>query len=281
MTEYRFARTFLAGCLIVSLPSVAQAKATPAQARTLAALERELDQLDSDLTHAEDVAAIRKLQREYGFFIDKGLWEDLSALFTEDARASYPAGVFIGKASIREHIWRNVGDGSIGIKDGRVYNHMVLQPVIDVAGDGQTAKGRWRVLAMIGRFANPQANQAGQASWAGGIYENIYVKQAGVWKIQDLRYYNDFAAPYEGGWGKVEPLATPAASTGPTSDNSESPTVAILPGLTGTSAPPSRSRFKLAHPADAPRDDPCAGYPAPCIQPFHYANPVSGRENAK
>jgi hypothetical protein len=239
------------------------AAVTPAQAKTLAGLQRELDQLEAELIQTEDVSAIRKLQREYGFFIDKGLWEDLSALFTDDARASYPAGVFVGKASIREHIWRNVGDGTIGIKDGRVYNHMVLQPVINVAPDGRTAKGRWRVLAMIGRLADPSSDRPGQATWAGGIYENVYVKQDGVWKIKDLRYYNDFAAPYEGGWAKVAPIVPVEGAS----------------SASAATAAPTRSRFTLAHQPDQPRDEACPGYPAACIQPFHYDNPVSGRKN--
>jgi hypothetical protein len=255
----------LTACCLSLAGQAGNAAVTPAQSRALARLQRELDQLDAELTRAEDVAAIRKLQREYGFFIDNGMWEDLASLFTDDARTSYPAGVFIGKASIREHIWRNVGDGSIGIKDGRVYNHMVLQPVVDVAADGKTAKGRWRVLAMIGRLADPENGRPGQASWAGGIYENIYVKQDGVWKIKDLRYYNDFAAPYEGGWAKVAPIGSPPGGAAGTN--------------VAATASPERRRFSLAHEPDQPRDDPCPGYPAACIQPFHYDNPVSGRKN--
>lgn len=257
-----------AGCVGI-WGQAAHAAVTPAQARTLAELQQELDQLESDLTQAEDVAAIRKLQREYGFFIDKGLWEDLSSLFADDARASYPAGVFIGKASIREHIWRNVGDGTIGLKDGRIYNHMVLQPVINVAPDGLTARGRWRVLAMIGRLADPADGQPGQAMWAGGIYENVYVKQDGVWKIKDLRYYNDFAAPYQGGWANVAPIDVPPGAI------SETPSHAGEPEAPA----PARRRFSLAYPPDLPPDVLCPGYPVACIQPFHYDNPVSGRES--
>lgn len=259
-TTQWMAASLLALCGLGLSVQTGHAAVSPSQSKAIAQLQRELDQLDSELTRAEDVAAIRKLQREYGFFLDKGLWEDLSNLFTDDARTSYPAGVYIGKASIREHVWRNIGDGSIGIKDGRIYNHMVLQPVIDVAADGKTAKGRWRVLAMIGRLAAPGSDRPGQASWAGGIYENIYVKQNGVWKIKDLRYYDDFAAPYEGGWAKVAPIVTsPAAPSAP--------------------AAPRASRFTLAYPPNQPRDEACPGYPSPCIQPFHYNNPVSGRGN--
>lgn len=233
--------------------NTASAKPADADARKIAALTRELDAAEAELQAAEDVSAIKRLQRAYGFFLDKGLWDDLADLFTDDARADYPAGIFIGKASIREHVWKNIGDGTIGLKDRRLYNHMVMQPVVDLAPDGKTAKGRWRVLAMIGRLGDDKT--AGQATWAGGIYENTYVKENGVWKIKDLRYYDGFAAPFEGGWAKVAPIkpdAPPAAPTG--------------------------RRFALAKPPDQPRDQACPGYPSACIQPFHYANPVTGRE---
>jgi hypothetical protein len=243
-----------AGLIVASffLAPTVQAKAAPAEAKQIAALQKQLDAAEAELQVAEDVSAIKKLQRAYGFFLDKGLWEDLADLFTDDARADYPAGVFIGKASIREHVWRNIGDGTIGLKDGRIYNHMVMQPVIDVMPDGKTAKGRWRVLAMIGRFCDGRT--PGQATWAGGIYENTYVKQGGVWKIKDLHYYDGFAAPYDGGWAKVAPVKA-----------DEPP-------------PPAPRRVALAKPPDQPRDLACPGYPSACIQPFHYSNPVTGRE---
>jgi hypothetical protein len=235
------------------LAPAVHAKTTPSDAKQIAALSKQLDQAERDLQVAEDVSAIKKLQRAYGFFLDKGLWEDLSDLFSDDARAAYPAGTYIGKASIREHIWRNVGDGTIGLRDGRLYNHMVMQPVVDVMPDGKTAKGRWRVLAMIGRFGDGET--PGQATWAGGIYENTYVKENGVWKIKDLKYYDGFTAPYEGGWAKAAPVK-----------EGEAP------------PPPAPRRFALAKPPDQPHDPDCPGYPYACIQPFHYANPVTGRE---
>ncbi len=38
------------------------------------------------------------------------------------------------------------------------------------------------------------------ANWGSGVYENRYIKQNGVWKIQRLHLYLRFFAPYEGGW---------------------------------------------------------------------------------
>jgi hypothetical protein len=70
-----------------------------------------LDALAADIQRAEDVSAIKRLQRAYGYYLDKGMWEDLGDLFAEDAVANYPAGVYIGKTSIRRHLYMNVGGG--------------------------------------------------------------------------------------------------------------------------------------------------------------------------
>jgi hypothetical protein len=43
------------------------------------------------------------------------------------------------------------------------------------------------------------------AEWRDGIYENTYVREAGVWKIKSLHLYVNFVAPYEKGWARLKP----------------------------------------------------------------------------
>jgi triacylglycerol lipase len=201
-------------------------------------LSSRLDRLEAEIRAAEDVRAIKKLQRAYGYYLDKGQWQELSVLFTDDAVANYPAGVFVGKESIRKHLYLNVGGGNMGdtgLAEGRLYNHMSIQPVVHLEPDGKTAKGRWRALAMFGSYG-------GNAMWAEGVYEIAYAKQRGVWKIKTLDYYSGFGAPYQTGW--VAP---------------EQPR-----------APGSGVRRKLKHPPDRERKMECDGFPAACIAPFHY-----------
>ena len=50
---------------------------------------------------------------------------------------------------------------------------------MDLAPDGATATGRWRVLGMLGRYG-------GSATWADSLYRFDYVKQDGHWKIKSL-----------------------------------------------------------------------------------------------
>jgi acetyl esterase/lipase len=204
-------------------------------------LQARLDRLEAEIAAAEDVRAIEHLQRAYGYYVDKGMWEDVAALFTDDAVANYPAGVFVGKVSIRAHLYMNVGGGKIGdlgLGDGRLYNHMNIQPVVHLDPGGQTAKGRWRALAMFGSYG-------GGATWAEGVYEMGYARDHGVWKIHSLDYYSGFGAPYQTGW--VPPQTPRPPGAGP--------------------------RRTLAHPADRERNRDCDGFPAACIAPFHYENP--------
>ena len=111
---------------------------------------QQLARVAAEVQAGEDLAAVKRLQRVYGYYVDKGLWADVAELFTDDARANYPAGVFVGKASIREHLFRNVGNvpvGQVGLGDNRLYNHMNIQPVVHLGSGGQIATGRWRAYA--------------------------------------------------------------------------------------------------------------------------------------
>lgn len=50
---------------------------------------------------------------------------------------------------------------------------------------------------MTGRYGE-------RADWAGGIYENEYIEEGGVWKIRRLHYYPSFTGPYEPGWRNAD-----------------------------------------------------------------------------
>ncbi|MGH8221283.1 MAG: nuclear transport factor 2 family protein [Steroidobacteraceae bacterium] len=161
----------------------------------VAALRREADRI-------HDANAIEKLQRAFGYYLDKGYWDDAADLFTADAAMEVGVdGVYLGRARIRERLIREAGGSpGPGLPYGQLYHRMQLQPLIDVAADGKSAKGRWREIALLGHYHH-------DAQWGAGIYENEYVKQDGVWKIAKLHYYPNFVAPYEGGWAKLAPVS--------------------------------------------------------------------------
>lgn len=159
----------------------------------LRTLQQRIDRIDSELRSAEAIRAIKRLQYAYGHYAELGLWHDLADLFADKGVGHYPAGD-LGKEDIRKLFLQDVGKGKLGLGEGIFYPHIMLQPVITLEPDGKTARGRWRVLAMLGSYE-------GAASWVGGIYENEYILENGVWKINDLHFYPQYSGRYEQpGW---------------------------------------------------------------------------------
>ncbi|WP_305096824.1 nuclear transport factor 2 family protein [Croceibacterium aestuarii] len=141
----------------------------------------------------EDQVAIETLQADYGYYFDKGLWNEVADLFSKDGTFEYgQRGVYVGQDRIRSAL---LLFGPHGLAPAHLNNHMQLQAVITVAPDGRTAKARWQGMVML---AEPGAN----GQWGVGLYENEYVKQGGVWKISKLHFYMTALTDYDLGWTK-------------------------------------------------------------------------------
>jgi hypothetical protein len=165
----------------------------------LGALQRELIQLETEATRAADASAIKRLQRSYGYYLDQNRWDDIADLFAEDGTIEIALdGVYVGQKRVRQYL-HALGGGKSGLKHGQLNEHLNLQPVITVADDGRTAKGRWRAVLMTGELGK-------QAVWGEGVYENEYVKHNGVWKLAKVHWYQTFMVPYQGGWAKSRDL---------------------------------------------------------------------------
>ncbi|WP_439533537.1 nuclear transport factor 2 family protein [Polymorphobacter sp.] len=184
----------------------------------------------------EDRDQIEALQNRFGYYFDKKRWDKIVPLFSDDARYEFAMrGVFKGKAGVRRAL---ALEGGPGLRQGDLFTHMQMMPVISVAPDGQTARGRWRVLAQL-------ATAGEDAMWGEGVYENDYVKRRGVWRISRLRYY-------------------PAAYARLDAED-----------WRATSEPPGG--FGPAAGADAPAQARIPVFPAYFVAPFHYAHPVTGK----
>jgi hypothetical protein len=209
--------------------------ALPQSSATLASLSARAAALERDIGLLEDQNAVEKLQRVYGFYTDKHLWTQAADLFAANGTIEVGArGVYVGKERVLEFLELQ---GPEFPQPGRLFDQMQLQPVVHVAPDGLTAKGRWHVFAQ-------EAVSGEYANWGLGVLENEYVKQDGVWKIQSLHLYTTMYTPYEEGWGK-----TALPNPGPSAE-----------------VPPDR-----------PPSVEYAPYPAAFVVPFHYDNPVTGK----
>lgn len=218
-----------------------EAPSSNAAERLSAARER-LASIELRAARVETVNEIENLQRIFGYYFDKMLWEHVVDLFSDSATLEIgDSGVFLGKDSIRGYLYALSG-GEQGPLEGVLFNHLQLQPVITLAEDGRSAKGRWRALVMTGVHG-----EGSGGNWGEGVYENEYVLESGVWKISQLRWYPTFIAPYEGGWLEVQ----------------------------------RESIAQHTRPAGVEPDRPPTGdhepYPAAAIVPFHFSHPVTGQ----
>src|SRR5215471_10122775 len=154
----------------------------------LAALERRVDTAAALLERVQAIRAVERLQHAYGHYSEVGLWHDFADLFADTAVGHYTQGD-LDREEIRKLFVEQVGQGILGLADGRIYPHIALSPVITLAPDGKSAKARWRIVAMLGGWGRG-------ATWARGVYENAYVKERGVWKVQEVAFYNQVSERY-------------------------------------------------------------------------------------
>jgi hypothetical protein len=159
----------------------------------LAPAAEQLAALEHRKSLIEDANAIKRLQRAYGYYVDEALWDEVADLFIADGTIEIGLdGVYVGKERVREYLYV-LGGGKTGLSEGQLNEHLQLMPVVTVAPDGMTAKGRWRALILAGRLGE-------NAIWGEGPYENEYVKEDGVWKLKKVHWYQSVVVPYETGW---------------------------------------------------------------------------------
>ncbi len=104
--------------------------------------------------------------------------------------------------------------------------------------DGDWAWGRWRAIMEV--TITGQVDMVGEAT-----YENAYVREDGVWKIAKLHAFVTYYVRWNEGWSKGGvPMGTE------------------LPGM----AP------------DAPQTVDYGSFPEVYIPPYHYPNPVTGKD---
>ena len=212
--------------------------AMPAQAQSS---DAEVAALTLRVQKLEGARAVKKLQRAFGFYVDRGLWDDAAELFATNGTIEIGVdGVYVGKARIRDYL-KALHGGQDGLIYGQLNEWVTLQPVVDVAADGRSAKARWRDLGMLGQYKK-------HAEWRDGIYENDYVKEDGIWKIKSLHLFVNFVTPIEKGWARQK---------------------------LGDSVVQSEASKKL--PPDRPSSVRYKTFPEAQMPAFHGPNPVTGR----
>jgi hypothetical protein len=201
-----------------------------APVRDVAVLQQRVDHLEALTARVEALSAIKRLQYAYGHYAELGMWHDFADLFADTGVGHYTTGA-LDREAIRSLFLKEVGGGHVGLADGRIYPHISMQPVITLAADGKSGKGRWHIMAMLGGYGT-------SASWAGGVYENEYVLENGVWKFKEVTYLPQYSGRYEDpGWtatNQPTPFHYDASSVGRPIPDVPEPARAVTPQTIAT-----------------------------------------------
>lgn len=214
-----------------------------AQVKTL---QNQVETLTKELTLLRDIEEIKKLQRIYGFYLEHWMYQEIVDLFADSPDAafdSFPGSKYIGKKGVARYFthYREPHPEFL-------HQLMQVQPVIDVAPDGKTAKGRW---FGYGPLCIP-SGKGMRESLHSGTYENEYIKEDGKWKFLKIRW-------------KLNYITTPGEG--------------IVKKERIEAAPPV---FEINAPEpDTPRKELDARYPSGYIFPFHYKHPITGKESSE
>jgi hypothetical protein len=223
----------------------------------LEALRQQVDRLTRQVGALEDAAAVRRVQFAYGYYMDKGLYQEVVDLFAADGEVRFMGGIFRGRDQGVRRLYidrfrTTFTRGRNGPVYGLLLEHLQLQDIVDVAADRHSARGRFRALLQGGSHTSKTDSPAGipQQWWEAGIYENEYVKEGGIWKIKVLDYCLTWQADFDKGWAHSTPYDGPFF----------------------TKTYPEDPRGPDAITAERP-----PFWPDTDVVPFHFPHPVTGR----
>ena len=163
-----------------------------------------------------DVEEIKKLANKRVFYQINGWREkELDELWTADhgdtAAFGENTGYYVGLDSIRK--WYTAGQGGVGT----LYQHPISTGLVELAGDGKTAKGLWYCIG--------QETVPGKAMWVTGKVAMDFVKEGDAWRIWHVVEANDLSgeagANYSEGSPYWEPDTDPVVKAFGTPDVAE------------------------------------------------------------
>lgn len=182
---------------------------------TTSNLEDKIRQLEEKIERQDAYHQIANLFARYEYKLHTGQFEDVEDMFalkSPDVRAEIgPWGAWIGEQGIRRcytGLHRFLGEQ--GKKAGKDKGIMTVgvdcSPVIEVAKDGQTARGLWISPCMMTRYIGDEL----QSMWFWQKRAADFKKEDGEWKIWHYHIYGIFTCPYEkspseaGKWDPME-----------------------------------------------------------------------------
>jgi hypothetical protein len=156
-----------------------------------------VEQLAARVQRLEDTLAIQKLQAKYAHYLftqdfDK-IYEECYAKLAPDVSVEFSdSGVYRGADSVRALY--AAFDATKAIP-GFFILHMTVNPYVEIAADGMTARSHWLSPGITGSNTS--------AGWVYGPYYVDYIKENGEWLIHHSNLAPVVRTSYEVSWAKA------------------------------------------------------------------------------
>ena len=139
-----------------------------------------LEELEKRIQVLEDIEEIKQLKFKCNLYADLKDGDSFAKLFAKD-------GSFGSKIMGEMKGY----DALSSAKFWPFQVHYSTNPIIEVNGD--TGTGKWY-------FFRPHTTHQKVARWAGGFYEDEYVREGGAWKFKRVQLTNWFLSEYDTGF---------------------------------------------------------------------------------
>lgn len=175
----------------------------------------EINQAQSQtIQRLEDVHRISNLVNRYEWLCHSGQFEEVVGLFAQKTPGVTvelgPWGVYSGiegvkKLYVKFHRFMMWDEEADKMKAGLMLMNLNTTPVIEVAGDGKTAKGVW---VCPGLETSPTGEGKAEAGWSWVKRAYDFVKEDGEWKFWHYHVYGVMMCSFYKSW--ADPQHHPA-----------------------------------------------------------------------
>lgn len=167
-----------------------------------AGLKDQVDRLSNRIGRMDDANAIRRMHQTYESRLDRGIYEEVVDMFTDDGEVVFNGGLFASKNKGICRLYCDLFRSGLTGKKLEFAPGFEQDPaqelnIVEVATDRRTARGRFSYSMQVGKPMNDDSSLVKMARlqgqgiakwWEGGIYEAFYVKIGETWKIKRLEH---------------------------------------------------------------------------------------------
>ena len=107
---------------------------------TIGTLQKQLAEKEEQIQALMDIEAIKRLQRAYGYYLERWMSDEIIALFADhpEVSATFVEGTYLGLEGVKRYFGK-----AKDLPPSFFHQVMQVSPIITLSKDRQRAKGRW------------------------------------------------------------------------------------------------------------------------------------------